>query len=96
MSATKPLEILATGPYFMDPNHASAQQRVMLTKVKDSHVAAGRFVVRIERRATVEKPSMKVVKRVRVRQFTHAVRIFCDCMLELALAADREEQRRAG
>jgi hypothetical protein len=96
MSRTRSSEILAAGPYFADPQHATAQQRVTLTKLEDSQGTAGRFVVRVERRTTVEKPSIKVVKRVRVRQFTLAVRVFCDCVLELALATDREEQRRAG
>jgi hypothetical protein len=88
-------KVLAAGPYFADPKHVDTQRRVTLTELACPQGARGNFVVLVQRTTTGEKSLINVVKRVRVRGFTRAVRVFCDCMLDLALAADREEQRQA-
>jgi hypothetical protein len=85
-------KILAAGPYFADPQHPSAQRRVILAKTNRSQRTGTGFEVLIERR-TAGKVCLKSTG-MKAGQFTLAARLFCDCLLDEALAADVDEQER--
>jgi hypothetical protein len=90
MCATHRSEVLATGPYFADPKHPCALQRAILVKAHRALDETTRFLVLIQ---TKGDPSIRRVKRTDAAQLTYAVRIFCDCILDQALARDIEEER---
>ena len=91
MCATHWSEVVATGPYFADPKHPCARRRAVLVRTHRSIDAGVAFVVLFQ---TKGEQSIRCVKRTDSAEFTYAVRIFCDCILDQALATDRAEERR--
>jgi hypothetical protein len=91
MLATKGLQVLAAGPYFAAPGDPVSFRRAML--VKNNRGSEPALVIVVKRMTPTGKPSVKLIKQLAHEDFTYAVRVFCDFILDQAVAADKAMEK---
>jgi hypothetical protein len=94
MSNSSRIVVVAVGPSFRGRRADQGRRRVVLLKRPQNPREPQAFVVAIERMKNDPRDRPRLRKRAVTRHFSHAVRIFCDLMLELAHFEDvyREEE----
>lgn len=89
MQRAKKNELLAMGPAFDTRRHAVATRRVMLVKNRDENGDTNEYVVITKKQPKGGLPAASAIRsRVATTDFTHAVRMFCDHILEQAWRDD--------
>jgi hypothetical protein len=88
LRANRKNDVLAVGPVFDDDAGSMAARRVVLVKHRDEQGDTKEYVV-INRQLPAQGPSAPVrSRRESTNSFTHAVRMFCDHILEQACHDD--------
>ena len=88
MQRIKRKELLAVGPAFDGQSGAVPSRRVVLLKNKDEKGDTNEYVVITKKAVRDGMGSPAVRTRVSTTDFTHAVRMFCDHILEQAWRDD--------
>ncbi|HEV3166787.1 MAG TPA: hypothetical protein VGZ22_22360 [Isosphaeraceae bacterium] len=89
MQRAKKNELLAMGPAFDSRSQKTTSRRVMLVKNRDENGDTNEYVVITKKQPRNGLTSTSVIRdRVATTDFTHAVRMFCDHILEQAWRDD--------
>lgn len=89
MQRAKKNDVIAVGPVFKDRSGEVSPRRVMLIKNRNEQGDTNEYVVMTQRKPTPGSHAAPAGRqRVAAGDFTHAVRMFCDHILEQAWRDD--------
>lgn len=91
MLRAKKSDVIAVGPAFRGEGTNRSRRRVVLMKSRDEHGDTNEYMV-ITRRKPEGTSGMAGMKVDTAKDFTHAVRMFCDHILDQAWIDDMRHE----
>jgi hypothetical protein len=84
MLRVKTTKVIAAGPLFEDNGDPTTRRRALLIARREENAKFPEYLLGIQ---TLPEGEL-ATRRLRTRQRTHAVRFFCDFLLDQAVSAD--------
>jgi hypothetical protein len=92
MLRAKKNDVIAIGPVFPGSGAKETRRRVVLVKSRDAQGDTKEYIVITKRKVTPGPRGVASTRRETAKDFTHAVRMFCDHILEQAWRDDLEHE----